>query len=37
MMANPGKFQYMLLSKHKPLKIKINEFKNKTKDLKIRI
>ena len=26
MMANPGKFQYMLLGKHKPLKIEIEGF-----------
>ena len=26
MMANLGKFQYMLLDKHKPLKIKIEGF-----------
>ena len=25
-MANPGKFQYMLLGKHKPLKIKFERF-----------
>ena len=38
MMANPGKFQYMLLSKQRLLKIKIKELKKtKTKDLKIRI
>ena len=27
MMAYPGKFQYMLLGKHKPLKIEIEGFK----------
>ena len=26
MMINPGKFQYMLLGKHKPFKIKIDGF-----------
>ena len=26
MMANPGKFQYMLLGKHKPLKTEIEGF-----------
>ena len=26
MMANPGKFQYLLLRKHKPLKTEIEEF-----------
>ena len=26
MMVNPGKFQYMLLGKHKPLKIEIEGF-----------
>ena len=25
-MANPGKFQYMLLGKHKPLKLEIEGF-----------
>ena len=29
-MANPGKFQYMLLTKHKPLKIEVQKFKVKS-------
>ena len=29
-MPNPGKFQYMLLGKHKPLKIEIERFQQES-------